>query len=45
MPSRTSAIPSLSRGPVAVIHADAELLAQTAVAAISAWRDAGVAPD
>ena len=45
MPSRTSAIPSAEHGPVAVIDAEAELLAQTAVAAISAWRDAGVTPD
>ena len=37
--------PLAGYGPVAVIHADAELLAQTAVAAISAWRDAGVSPD
>ena len=32
-------------GPLAVMHADAELLAQTAVAAVSAWRDAGVTPN
>ena len=31
-------------GPVAVIDTDAELLAQTAVAAVSSWHDAGVAP-
>ncbi len=31
-------------GPVAVLHADAEHLPRTAVAAIAAWRDAGVAP-
>ena len=36
--------PLAQYGPVAVIHADAELLAQTAVAAISAWRDAGISP-
>jgi DNA helicase II / ATP-dependent DNA helicase PcrA len=30
-------------GPVAVMRADAALLPQTAVAAITAWRDAGVA--
>ena len=37
--------PLRQHGPVAVMHADAELLAQTAVAAVSAWRDAGVTPD
>ena len=36
--------PLRQHGPVAVMHADAELLAQTAVAAISAWRNAGVSP-
>jgi len=34
--------PLRQRGSVAVMHADAELLPQTAIAAISAWRDAGV---
>ena len=37
--------PLRRRGPVAVIDTDAELLAQTAVDAVSSWRDAGVAPD
>jgi DNA helicase II / ATP-dependent DNA helicase PcrA len=37
--------PLREHGPVAVIDTDAELMAQTAVSAVSAWRDAGVAPD
>jgi hypothetical protein len=37
--------PLRGRGPVAVIETDAELLAQTAVTAVSAWRDSGVTPD
>jgi DNA helicase II / ATP-dependent DNA helicase PcrA len=37
--------PLHEQGPVAVVHADAELLAQSAVAAVSAWRDAGITPN
>jgi DNA helicase-2/ATP-dependent DNA helicase PcrA len=37
--------PLRGHGPVAVIETDAELLAQTAVAAVSAWRDGGVTPN
>ncbi len=44
---RTDALPDFgdplrNRRPVSAMHADAERLPQTAVAAISAWRDGGV---